>query len=695
MSPAAPAVPHPSGAPDPAALALDFALRSVLSANRWEDAVPELLRHWSAMSGIAEWVLAENRMPDGDDMEIAVRWSTGAPPAAAAALDGRRYGAGGLARWRGELSAGRELESSAAARTGAERDALTGVRDLALAPVFVDRTWWGLVGGVLDPAPANLREARRLWVRSLANLVGLAQARVRAAHHALRLETVVEQTAEVILITDARGVIEYVNGAFEIVTGYTRDEVLGHTPRILKSGQHGEAFYRDLWETITRGHPWYGRFINRRKNGSLYREEATITPIRDHTGAIAHFVANKRDITREIEIEDHLRQTQKMEALGLLAGGVAHDFNSALTPILACSEMALAEAAPASPQYDLLLQIQKSAERASTLTKELLSFSRKREPNLAAVHLNEVLQGLEATLHRLVGDRIRLRMELAADLGSVAADPAQIEQIVINLAMNARDAMPEGGPLVLRTEPIFLDADFARTWPGVVPGRHVLLSVRDAGCGIPPEILDHIFEPFFTTKESGKGTGLGLATVYGILRQLGGAVTVQSTPGAGSVFKIYMPEVADLPDRQKPASAEPPPTAGHRETVLVVEDDDNVRALTVSVLRKFGYRTQDFNDAESALQYLRSHQEPVHLLLADVILPRMSGSELMHWARELRPSMNVLFMSGYSGYLLEQQGIQPDSMPFLQKPFTMTTLARKVREVLDGEAHALPPAPQP
>ena len=381
--------------------------------------------------------------------------------------------------------------------------------------------------------------------------------------------------------------------------------------------------------------------------------------------------------------EAQLRQSQKMEAIGQLAGGVAHDFNNLLTAINGHSELCLRRLESKDPAYHHLEQIKKAGDRAAGLTRQLLAFSRKQILQPKIVDLNQVVVDLNKMLQRLIGEDIDLLMGLAADLGKVKADPNQLEQILLNLSINARDAMPRGGRLTIETSNAYLDEEFTRDHISVPPGQYVLLAVSDNGCGMATETQAHIFEPFFTTKEVGKGTGLGLATVYGIVKQSGGSIWVYSEVGQGTAFKIYFPLA------EGPAEAATTPTDDlawfkGTETVLLVEDEEVVRDMATEILRESGYQVLEAKHGREALMLARQHPEVIHLMLTDVVMPQMSGRELAELLSPLRQDMKVLYMSGYTDDAIVHHGVLEEGMEFIGKPFTPSALARKIRELLDA-----------
>jgi len=385
--------------------------------------------------------------------------------------------------------------------------------------------------------------------------------------------------------------------------------------------------------------------------------------------------------------EDQLRQSQKMEAVGLLAGGVAHDFNNLLSVMLCYGELAIARLEPdQAPRADIQ-EMMKAASRAADLTRQLLMFSRQQVLEPKVLDLNEVLAGMEKMLRRILGADVDLSARPAASLARVRVDPSSLEQVIMNLVVNARDAMPTGGKLTLETADVFLDEGYAKVHLGVTPGPHVMLAVSDTGKGIDKSIQARIFEPFFTTKEKGKGTGLGLSTVFGIVKQSGGSVWVYSEPGQGTTFKVFLPSVDRPKDQSAPVEA--PGILRGNETILLIEDDHQVRVVAGSILRSCGYQVIEARSATDALLLSERHAGPIELLLTDVIMPELSGPELAKRLARARPEMRVLFMSGYTDGSIASHGVVDDGTPFLAKPITVSSLAAKVREVLDA------PAPTP
>ncbi len=410
-------------------------------------------------------------------------------------------------------------------------------------------------GGLLDVAltVSPVRDPSGMLTGTSAIYRDISE-RNRAEREHRRLMAAIEQLAEAVVITDVEGAIEYVNPAFTAITGYSRGEALGRNPRILKSGKQDAQFYKNVWDTILEGNVWRGDLINRRKEGTFYSAETSITPVRDERGRISHFISVTQDVTERKRLEAQLRQSQKMEAVGRLAGGVAHDFNNLLTVISGRSSIVAEGLAPSDPTRASLEEVIKAADRAASLTRQLLAFSRQQVLQPRVLDLNEVVVNIEKLLRRLIGEDISLITAFDVHLGRIKADPGQMEQVLMNLAVNARDAMPKGGQLTIETRRILLGDNSSEARLNVPPGPYALLSVTDMGVGMDEQTRLRIFEPFFTTKDPGKGTGLGLSTVYGIVRQSGGHISVRSEPGQGATFEVYLPE-ADSKERERRSCA--------------------------------------------------------------------------------------------------------------------------------------------
>ena len=489
-----------------------------------------------------------------------------------------------------------------------------------------------------------------------------------------------------IIITDPNrpdNPIIYASPGFARMTGYSSEEVLGRNCRFLHGENTDAAVVAQLREAIRLGESIKVELLNYRKDGTPFWNELSISPVRDEAGSLNQYIGVQADITARRHLEEQFRQVQKMEAVGQLAGGVAHDFNNLLTIINGYSELVLQDLPVDDPSWEMVSEIRKAGNRSAELTRQLLAFSRQQVLAPRILDLNAVAADMDKMLRRLIGEDIQLVTKLDPELGITRADPGQIDQVLMNLAVNARDAMPQGGRLTIETQNVTLDKSYTQTHVDARPGDHVLLSVSDTGSGIPPEVLVKIFEPFFTTKGVGQGTGLGLATVYGIVKQSGGHLAVYSEVGHGTTFKVYLPRVEQAPDATQGHSWMRTPPRG-TETVLIVEDEDGVRALTSYILSTNGYTVLEACEGEEAVSIASSFGKPIHLLITDVVMPGSGGRIVAEQVRERYPAVKVLFVSGYTDDAVIRHGVLQAGVHFMQKPFSPAALANKVREILDG-----------
>ena len=487
-----------------------------------------------------------------------------------------------------------------------------------------------------------------------------------------------------ILITDPNrpdNPIIYASPGFVRLTGYAEAEVVGRNCRFLQGAGTDPHAVAAVRAAVAAGRACSVELLNYRKDGTPFWNALSVTPVHDDAGALTHFVGVQVDVTGRRQREDQYRHAQKMEAVGRLAGGIAHDFNNLLTVINGFSEVVLDGLGPAAPARDALEMVREAGERAAVLTRQLLAFSRKQVLQPTSLDLTALLAGMERLIARLIGADVAVAVRPGPGLWRVRADAGQVEQVVMNLVVNARDAMPAGGRLAVETENVTLDAGYAAAHPEARAGEFVRLAVTDTGCGMDAATRARVFEPFFTTKGE-RGTGLGLATVFGIVKQSGGHVEVYSEVGIGTVFKVYLPR-----DREPAAAGRsgvrPPPAARGRETVLLAEDEDGVRGLARLVLERAGYTVLEAPDGGAALALGGGHAGPIHLLVTDVVMPGMGGRELAGRLTTLRPGIGVLFLSGYTDDTVVRHGVLEEDVAFLQKPFSPAALAQKVREVLD------------
>jgi len=507
-----------------------------------------------------------------------------------------------------------------------------------------------------------------------------AEAELRASEATYR--SLVEDSPFGIFRSTPDGQLLAVNPALVSILGYDSEEELLH--KNMAADVYVDPAQRArLLDEVLMLDSLTGESLWRRKDAKTITVRHTARVVRDAEGRVEYFNVLVEDITEHKLLEAQLRQAQKMEAVGRLAGGIAHDFNNLLTAILGSADLLLDTLSPDAPEREDLDEIRKAAKRAADLTRQLLAFSRQQLLAPQVLDVNALLTNLEKLLRRLIGEHIELRTALAPNVGAVQADPGQLEQVIVNLAVNARDAMPQGGQLTIETANAELDEAYAAEHFPARPGSYVLLAVTDTGTGMDAQTKSHIFEPFFTTKEKGKGTGLGLATVYGIVKQSDGYIWVYSEPGHGTSFKIYLPRVAEAPGPARPGFELSASVRGS-ETVFVVEDDEMVRALIRRMLETRGYTVLLAPHGDEALQLLERHPGRVDLLMTDVVMPGMSGRDLADRVAERRPGIKVLYLSGYTDDAIVRHGVLEPGIAFLQKPFSADALARKVREVLDS-----------
>jgi len=546
------------------------------------------------------------------------------------------------------------------------------------------------------------REGKEIWVQtdkvpvcdkagSVIGIVAMCQdiTHRKKAEETLRLlNSAVLQSRESILITDAEldlpgPRVVFVNPAFTKMTGYSQEEAIGKTPRILQGPRTDKTVLSRLRKNLEQGETFEGEAINYRKDGKEFDLEWQIAPIRDVAGTITHFLSIQRDITARKRFEAQLFQSQKMETVGKLAGGVAHEFNSILTAIIGQSELMLDDLPAGSPLRKSAAEIRKAASRAATLTRQLLAYGRKQFLKPETLDLNRVMASMDGMFHHLMGGDVDMQIIPARGLQAVKADAGQIEQVIMNMAINARDAMPNGGKLTLETANVTFDQESVGRYPELQEGDYVMLAITDTGRGMSAEVKARVFEPFFSTKEVGQGTGLGLSTCYGIIKQSGGHISVYSELARGATFKIYLPQV-DQETKIRLQRRDSPALPCGTETILLVEDDPALREMAATLLRRLGYNVLAAANGIEALS-LKQQRDIGHvdLLFTDVVMPHMSGKELAERVKALYPHTKILFTSAYTENSIIHQGVLNKGMALLQKPFTPSALAHKLRELLD------------
>jgi len=510
-----------------------------------------------------------------------------------------------------------------------------------------------------------------------------------AQNAAMRLkDAAIDSSINGIAIADAEGLLTYINSSFLHMWGYNdAAQVLG---KPVVHFWHEEEKAAQVMETVLTGGGGVGELVAKRRDGSLFPVEFSASLVKDEAGTTVYLMGSFVDITErkraeeeKAKLESQLLQAQKMESIGRLAGGVAHDFNNMLSVILGYAALMKSRLPAGDPLMNHVLEIEKAGIHSRDITSQLLAFSRKQIIAPRPVNLNDLITATRTTIARLIGEDIDLHFFPEKDIGKIKIDPSQVDQIVMNLAVNARDAMPGGGKLTIETETVHLDEAYCRQHLGSTPGQYVLLAVSDNGVGMDTDTLSHVFEPFFTTKEVGKGTGLGLATVYGIVRQNGGFINIYSEPGKGTMFKIYFPRIMEEEIMELEKAVETPFSSG-TGTILLVEDDAMVRGMAAALLEEIGYNVLIAKTPMEALSICEKRDTSIDLLLTDVVMPEMKGTELRDRINAIRPGIKVLFMSGYTSNVIVHHGVLEEGVRFIHKPFSMQDLAAKVRDAIGG-----------
>ncbi len=509
--------------------------------------------------------------------------------------------------------------------------------------------------------------------------------RKQSEEERIRLVTAIEQASEAIYVTDRQSVIQYVNPAFEALSGYSRSEIVGQHPRILKSGKHSRSFYRNIRDTLARGETWSGRLINCGKNGSFYEVEATASPVRDDSGRIINYVGIHRDITREVKLEAQLRQAQKMEAMGTLAGGIAHDFNNILGAIMGFTEMVLYEIREQDQRRKLESAL-KACDRAKNLVAQILTFSRQGEQERKPLDINAIIKEATKFLRSSIPSTINISTAIPSSSNTVLADPTQVHQVLMNLCTNAAHAMREtGGELRIGLERVDISPKALFPDPGIRSGEYVRLTVSDTGSGIDPAIVDRIFDPFFTTKEIGEGTGLGLAVVYGIVKSYDGAINVYSEPGKGTTFKVYLPRIDESESSE---SSAPEPISGGSESILLVDDNEDLVTAGQEMLTSLGYTVTTRTNSLDALEIFCKYPDRFDVVITDMTMPHMRGDELVRELLKVRPDIPIVLCTGFSQIISEEKAAGLGIRQFLMKPFSRRDLATAIRRALGDGARS-------
>jgi len=531
----------------------------------------------------------------------------------------------------------------------------------------------------IEVTTSPIRGARGEVV-SVVSIVRDITERKRDEEERRRLAAAVEYAADAIMVTDAEWIIQYVNPAFEKITGYEKEEVLGRNPYLLAVDGDSIRVFLGIEDKIRSGSPWKGRLKNKRKDGVLIDQDTVVYPIRDAGGKILNHVVASRDITREVQLEKQARTAQHMEAVGTLAGGIAHDFNNALTGIIGFADLLRMRLGKEPKLQGDVDEILKCAERASTLTRQLLAFARRQVIEPVVLDLNTVVRDISRLMKKVSGEQVEVRTRLTEGIRPIFADRGQLEQVLLNLCLNSRDAMPGGGEFLVSTDAVAWEGERVEDHAVMPAGRYVLLAVADSGTGMDDATRKRAFEPYFTTKAPGKGTGLGLSMVYGIVKQNGGFVFLDTRPGKGTTFRIYFP-ASEAVSAEKEEKREAP-VEGGTEMILLAEDEEAIRNLAERSLRGYGYDILAARDGAEAVALFEAHPE-ISIAVLDVVMPRMGGKEALHAMRLLRPDLKALFTSGYSTDQIHESFVLLSGIEFLPKPYGPASLARRVREVLD------------
>lgn len=506
--------------------------------------------------------------------------------------------------------------------------------------------------------------------------------RKQAERKKIQLATAIDQAAEAIIVTDTQGIIEYVNPAFENITGRTAEQALGKKASILKKGTHNEAFYQRMWKTLESGEVWRNHFSDKRQDGESYEAEVTISPVRDGWGKITNFVSVCRDVTREVMMEKHLRQTQKMEAIGTLAGGIAHDFNNILAGIMGYTEMSLYESAETSQMYQWLKRSLLACERGKALINQILMFSRAEEAEHRPIYIKVIVKEALKLLQATIPSYIKIRHEISDDAGSIIADTTEIHQVLINLCTNAIHAMKDQdeGVLAVTLDRITIEADDAKRYIGIGPGDYVQLTVSDNGRGMDAQTVEKIFEPFFTTKKIGEGTGMGLSVVHGIIKRNNGFINVYSHPGEGSTFQILFPRANQEAEKETDQAASLPTGNEH---ILLVDDDALLADMTVDMLASLGYRMTCRTSSIEALEAFQANPAVYDLVITDQSMPHLKGTDLAKKIKQVRNQIPIILCTGFSELVTTDEAHEMGIEEFIMKPFVRREMAVTVRRALD------------
>jgi len=519
-------------------------------------------------------------------------------------------------------------------------------------------------------------------VRMQHNLEKFYSERLKAEEQLSILSRAIEQSPVSVIITDFEGTIEYVNPKFSEVSGYSKDEVIGQNTRFLKSGEIPSDEYKSLWETITYGKEWRGLFHNLKKTGELYWESASVSPVKNQDGDITHFLAVKEDITEQMETEQQLAHALKLEATGQLTSGIAHDFNNLLTIISGNTQLLIDDnnRFDKKEMSEILNDVFSAAKDGEELIQRLLQMLRKTKPRTNIFDVNQIILDVKKVLDRMLGEDIDLNINVARDNFTILADPNQLESALLNLAVNSRDAMPNGGEFTIETKRLVVNSRTDANYPDLKPGEYITIRVRDNGIGMDQNTIKHAHEPFFTTKEVGKGTGLGLTMVYNFTRQSGGNLHIDSTPGMGSIITMFLAATTQIATEDQSQQSTNNVPRGNK-TILVVEDNKNVRRFAVRSLESLGYHVLETDNSDTAMEILATEGHTIDLLFSDISIPgNKNGQELALWSTINKPGISVALTTGLRTEMFNEQVLHENAIPLLRKPYSLEKLAQYIHE---------------
>ncbi len=673
--------------------AVSFAVKKFLKGDEWDKCINDVLNRLGRATGVSRVYILKIENGNNKDISYIYRFEW-----VAEGIDSLRtnpslkninFETNRIRRWEEILSKGLVIQGHVRDFPKPEQKLLTqqGIKSVVAVPIFVNSHWWGFIGFDECIREREWSDAEIEALKIAADIIGAAiqrrEAEKKLQENKERYKSLCENSPDIIFTLGYNGIFTYVNPSFEKILGYKREEVIGKRfiSFIKDNPKKYLSWYKRMWEgketlrdvDITLAH----------KDGSYRLFNASGVPEINSEGEVEAIVGFLKDITEHRILEAQLRHSQKMEAVGNLAGGIAHDFNNILQAILGYVQILLMKKDSSDPDYNFLREIQTMAEKGADLTKRLLLFGKRVESELRPVSLNQLVEQVTKILKETIPRMIHIETDFSKDPGIINADPVQLEQVLMNLGINARDAMPDGGRLLFKTEKIHLDWEQCKAYPPLKPGDYVLLTVSDTGLGMTREIMDHIFEPFFTTKESGKGTGLGLSIVYRIVKNHGGYITCDSIPGQGTTFKVFFPAIKQQADKEKRPETIESPVVGGDETILLVDDEEPILNMGRNILRRFGYNVFVAKNGEEAVEIYKNKKDNIDLIILDISMPGMGGHKCLKELKKINKNVKVLIASGYMPEGKVEETLKAGAIGFIAKPYHLKDMLKIVRESLD------------